>query len=229
MRWIVVLVCLVGCDMATDGTATDTDAEAFLGRVPMRLQDGGATDTLQDARPDTQTPAQGTDVREGAADTRTDTTAPGRPVGAACSAPTDCDSGFCVGTPGRCCNRACNSPCEACGTGYCEAANEGGFCGQGTCDGRTGTPGVHSVDPAATVAQNHICSKGACVTVTAYCRSDAFLCAPGNQLSRTGSGCFYGEDGTVGCGAEGPGPTCKNGTTCQYPQSRFGTESGVCK
>jgi hypothetical protein len=66
-----------------------------------------------------------------------------RPNGAACSAPRDCQSGFCV--DGFCCNEACTSPCRSCSfstPGTCVNVGPGdspthGMCQQscGLCNG----------------------------------------------------------------------------------------------
>lgn len=99
----------------------------------------------------------------------------GRPLGAACSSAGECGSGYCVGAPGRCCDKPCDGSCVSCGTGYCENVADDTKCGAESCsaDGQ--------------YANSARCEAGACVTKT----DDCFL-----QRACGGAGC--GTSATVG-------------------------------
>jgi hypothetical protein len=65
-----------------------------------------------------------------AVDVPTDTG--GRPNGSSCSNPDQCQSGFCVGTTGRCCSQSCASACyrpNVCTTGSCVPVQGAITCG----------------------------------------------------------------------------------------------------
>lgn len=133
MKTLALWFAVLGC--ASDGTGIGLDAEPPpIRRVqPMPDAMGGAGGEAQDAgQADVRAPGDGpadAGVEGRAADVGMAADAapapdiappldmePLRPPGAACSAAGQCASGFCVGSPGRCCDRKCDGSCETCGT-----------------------------------------------------------------------------------------------------------------
>lgn len=114
---------------------------------------------------------------------------PGRTNGAACSAGAECASGFCVGTPGRCCDKACSGPCQSCATGYCASVNDGKVCGAETCDGTAAGTGC------AMVQQR--CKMGVCEkTVDNCCVRPRYCC---ETTSTCSSYCAFQLPGKAEC------------------------------
>lgn len=90
-----------------------------------------------------------------------------KPMGQACAAADECQSGFCV--DGFCCNTACNGLCQACAAAMTPSPN-------GTCANiDAGTdPGTECADPSECVLS--VCNAGACA----------------NQNAPNGSACTMG-------------------------------------
>lgn len=248
MRYIVLLV-LIGCRVdANDLVSMNGDAEAAV-----RITRGGMP--LQDAAPAALRDALllkddgGVDLRSdaealGATDVQMRAQAevgpaPGRPLGAACSAADQCDSGFCVGAPGRCCNQACDGACQACGTGYCENANEGLPCAPSTCDGKLNSQpngGLYAPNPPAHTVTNSFCRVGSCVQITTLCADGARYCV--NEYEKKNMVFVSGNDtrcvfytqyhASCGGGSNWVFETCANGVICSVPGTSA-IRSGMCK
>jgi MYXO-CTERM domain-containing protein len=103
-------------------------------------------------------------------------------VGGICSGGTDCASGFCV--TGVCCDRQCDGPCEACGTGVCTPLPPGGStaCGLYACDG------VHGTCPTLCTS-DAVCAPGAYCNSSRSCVSQIVRGRPCDPTQCVGSGC----------------------------------------
>ena len=173
-----------------------------------------------------------------------------KPLGGACTAAIDCESGICA--DGVCCNIACTGPCLSCSLpdrpGLCSPAAAGvkdphGLCGQeapstcgetGTCNGQGGC----SRYPVGSVCVPATCS-GATLIPASVC-DDAGSCVGGSSISCAPFMCAQGlcrgtcqsneqcltpalcVDGS--CGPKGLGQTCKAASECA---SNFCVD-GVC-
>ncbi len=148
------------------------------------------------------------------------------PTGDACSAATDCLSGFCV--DGVCCNAVCTGACQACTAakkgngvdGTCSTIvtgtdpdNECG--GAANCNGAgacglfaLGAPCAQNSECASTFCVDGVCCNGACNTSCQAC-----------TFAKKGSG----TDGTCGSIASGADPDSE----CAGPQICNG--AGACK
>lgn len=151
--------------------------------------------------------------------------------GDACGAASDCTSGFCV--DGVCCDRACDSQCEACdaakGAGVCspvsgaphggrvQCTTDGSACG-GACDGKNPEgcsypTGTSCGDGSCTPAED---GGEAVATVAVQCNGSGRCPAPRQQAC-----------GDAGCDAELTqcNGACADGSKC--PAGQF-CSAGVC-
>jgi hypothetical protein len=135
--------------------------------------------------------------------------------GQACSAATDCASGFCVtGPTGICCDRACTLGCESCNpagaAGTCitvAAGTPSSRCGALVCNGVNAECPI-SCARDADCAAGFWCSQGACTTQ-----------APNGTTCASDSGCKSGH--------------CRDGVCCDSDcsgrcQSCAGAQPGTC-
>lgn len=145
-----------------------------------------------------------------------------QPLGTACGAASECDSGFCQ--DGVCCNTVCNGTCDRCDTpvpGFCTVSPDDcgacGSCKQGAtkhtcvadvdlCEGNC--PQCTDADASAAIA-NFVCSAnpnecgGSCSECIAV--GDAFNCTPNGSLC-SGS-CIAGASEDDGARCTGSGKT----------------------
>lgn len=163
------------------------------------------------------------------------------PLGASCSAPSDCESGFCV--DGKCCETACDGPCERCdlahASGQCVPVPEGddpdGDCAQGdvatchgVCDGRRGCRFPAHGTPCGAVScedgvQNgFVCNgEGSCVEAEVPCGDyacDAESCRSSCEDSSHCAESAY-------CDQNECRPRKENGGACSADEH---CQSGIC-
>jgi hypothetical protein len=118
-------------DLAAPG---EDSAQSSFDAVVSALDAGldATTETSGDARllPDA---GEGTsDAADAALATDVPPDTGGRPNGSSCSSADQCQSGFCVGTTGRCCSQSCTSACyrpNVCTTGSCVPVQGAIACG----------------------------------------------------------------------------------------------------
>ena len=131
------------------------------------------------------------------------TCAPGgckKPGGQACSAPSECLSGFCA--TGRCCDRACNAPCES-----CNLSGKAGTCGPIDMTGDPNNCGACK----ARCSASHVapmCTAGKC---SGACQSGWGDC----NANKATDGCETNLNGDAlncgACGTKCPGTRCLSG------------------
>jgi streptogramin lyase len=141
-------------------------------------------------------------------------------AGQACTATTQCASGFCPTADGVCCNAACTGSCQSCGTGTCAAvksADDADTCtGASTCD-TTGTCKLKQGQACTTTTQ---CASGFCadsVCCDAACTGSCLSCSTGTCNPVTNATDPGTCDSPSSCDASGvcKGPSLKaNGTAC---------------
>jgi hypothetical protein len=140
----------------------------------------------------------------------------------------DCLSGNCAPdgntSGGRCCDRACNGPCESCTSGSCAAVTSG--TNNNRCPAGTPVPGT----PAACTTTLGCQANGTCGLPGANVQCGASTCTMEGQVQSKACG-----GGT--CNDAAP-TTCPNGTTCMNGSCLLGNGqacmnpgdclSGVC-
>lgn len=134
-------------------------------------------------------------------------------LGQDCTSASECYSGFCA--DGKCCDTACNSPCDVCKNGL-----GGNTAPNGTCatvpQGWSGDP---SCEPVVCNGTQVTCPGATCVkdsdcVATAYC-SSAGTCQPRKELGTscdTATDC-YGSGACRVCSGTGDG-YCTDGVCC---------------
>jgi len=127
--------------------------------------------------------------------------------GQACTSSVDCLSGFC--SDGRCCNSACNGPCDACAVGAGAAAD--GQCALVAA----GSPGAPACAPLACTGTSAACSP---CTGDASCPADRYCDAAGacQPQKDDGRACepTAGDDCLVDGCRVCSGGTCSDGVCC---------------
>ncbi|MBS1152081.1 MAG: Secreted trypsin-like serine protease [Myxococcaceae bacterium] len=160
-------------------------------------------------------------------------------LGTTCSVGSDCASGFCAGN--RCCDRACNGACEACGSsGGCGLKPAATVCRPeaGSCDVPEACTGASPTCPVDLFAAVSVCRPTAdscdvpesCTGTQPACPPDGFL--PATATCRPGAGpCDRAEactGATAACPAdllEQAGTFCRPSlSSCDLPEACDGVQ-----
>lgn len=157
---LLLVLTLCACEgegSMTPGTGTGATA-AGTGTDTLPTRGTAATTGTTTEAPTATVTATATASRTPTLTDTTTSTAYGWPIGAICTSPGQCASGFCA--DGHCCNTACGGGCGSCVTGTCTPKADGTICAPGVCADWNGSP---------CLATNSTCKKGACVAEKTSC------------------------------------------------------------